>query len=157
MAIAEAGHVRRHHTLLILSFAAAGCVGDLVEIGGNNGADLSTGGGSPDLAGMNGGGGDGGSTQSVHFSPDIETDIENLGCTASVCHGGSQIPVLKNGAAMMNYTNFKADAMTGENSPVLTKNLQGSGVTHGGGSKFQSTSDPVYVRWLAWINAGNPQ
>ena len=95
--------------------------------------------------------------QSAKFNPDIETDIENLGCSNAACHGGAQTPVLKNGQAAANYTNFVMDAMSGANSLVLTKNLQGSGMTHAGGIKFTSTSDPVYQRWLKWINAGNPQ
>jgi hypothetical protein len=133
---------------------ATGCVGDLVELTPVN-KDAA---GGADQAG--GGGGDGGGG-APRFNPDINTDIHNLGCAAATCHGGTQVPILHDGTdtntVMMNYVNFTADANTGESSPVLTKNLTTSGVTHGGGKNFATTADPIYVRWLAWINAGNPE
>ena len=150
----------RSLALLAPFFLLAGCVGDLHDLGGGSdggmqqGADLSQSGGQ-DLAGSNPDGGM--MPQAAKFDPDINNDIMVLGCTATACHGGTQIPILKDGAVAMNYTDFKAEATLGEGSPVLTKNLAGSGVTHGGGSKFQTKADPIYARWLAWINAGAPQ
>jgi hypothetical protein len=154
MGLAQQDRVR--HWALIAALPLAACTGDLVDITGprsdaSAAADAS--GASDDLAG--GGDPDGGTTATVHFNPDIEKDIEAKGCTLGACHGGTQIPVLKNGAVNDNYTAFKAEAMQGENSPVLLKNLSGSGVSHTGGSAFASKADPVYVRWLAWINGGN--
>ncbi len=146
-------------SVLLFSCLAAplsGCIGDLVELtpkdqGTNNNPDLS----------MGGGGGDGGGGGNPVFNPDIFNDIVSLGCTSGGCHGGTTPPVLKNmtdpTTMMANYTNFTADANMGAGSLVLTKNLAGNGVSHGGGKAFPSTSDPVYMRWLAWINAGNPQ
>jgi len=138
-----------------------GCVGDLVELtppmhqdaGTTPQPDLSNGNPNP--------GSDGGGTpQSVKFNPDINTDIQNLGCAAAACHGGTQIPLLKSAtdtaSINANYSAFTAEANTGANSPVLTKNLNNSGVTHTGGKPFTDTSNAVYQRWLGWINAGNP-
>jgi hypothetical protein len=45
--------------------------------------------------------------------------------------------------------------MGGATSLSLTTGLVGSG--HTGGTYFPGgTSDPMYVKWLAWINAGAP-
>jgi hypothetical protein len=150
-------------TTLLLAFSISGCVGSLNDLnatgrdGSASSPDLAGGGGDPpDLtSGMDPG--DGGLPQSVHFNPDIEMDIELKGCTAVACHGGTQIPVLKNGDLANNYTNFSALANMGVNSPVLAHLLPGATPAHGGGALFTGTSDPVYVRWLAWINAGDPQ
>ncbi len=152
----------RRSTLILAALFASGCVGDLVELTPPGAADLAGAVVNADLAGPGNNNPDGGGTpQSVHFTPDIQTDIHNLGCAAAACHGGTQVPQLKDPAAdtatqMANYTNFTAEANQGANSPVLSENLAGNGVTHSGGKAFASASDPVYVRWLAWINAGNP-
>jgi hypothetical protein len=154
----------------LMLFSAA-CVGDIVPLpergqdGGGGGNGNGTGGGNGNGTGGGNGNGSGGATDdmgsaapptNVTFSA-IEADIEAKSCTIAACHGGTQTPVLKNGDVTNNYTNFKMFATTGDQSLVLTKNLAGSGVSHGGGSAFPSNTDAIYVRWLAWINAGNPQ
>jgi hypothetical protein len=145
---------------LLLVISLSGCVGDLVDITTAPPKD-GGGGGNADLTTPTGGADQGGTPQAAKFNPTINNDIQ--GCTAGACHGGTQIPILKTGtdAATItaNYTSFKAEAAkgAGENSPVLLKNLAGSGVTHGGGSPFGSKTDATYVRWLAWINAGTPE
>ena len=91
---------------------------------------------------------------------DVQADIDQLTCGLGGCHGGTQVPVLKamaTGTGLTNnYDNFMTDVSLGapSQSLVLTKNLPGA--SHGGGSKFSGTSDPVYKRWLAWIVAGAP-
>src|SRR3954463_14836116 len=60
------------------------------------------------------------------FAGQINQDVMTLGCTAAVCHGGTQTPVMKDNDIDNNYMNFKIDAMNGADSLVLTKNLMGS-------------------------------
>jgi hypothetical protein len=152
--------VRRLALILVIG-SLTGCVGDLVELtppmhpdaGATPQPDLSNGNPNP--------GSDGGGTpQSVKFNPDINNDILMLGCAAATCHGGTQVPLLKNASdatsIMANYNSFTPLANTGANSPVLTENLSTSGITHTGGKPFADTSNAVYQRWLGWINAGNP-
>jgi hypothetical protein len=135
----------------------AGCTGVLVEIGPGARPDLAGGGGGPvDMAG-------GGGPSNAKFFPDVQTDIDSaaLSCSLGGCHGGTQAPVLKAnavaGAGDANYTNFMNDVNVGapDQSLVLTKNLPGA--AHGGGSKFSGTNDPVYKKWLGWIQAGAPK
>jgi hypothetical protein len=134
----------------------AGCTGDLVELNSAK-QDLSF--GNVDLA--QSGGGEMGPSN-LKFYPDIQMDIDNvLGCSTAGCHGGTQIPVLKNGATAANdqgnYAAFLNDVNTAapDQSLVLTKNLPGA--SHGGGAKFTGTNDPTYKRWLGWIQAGAPK
>src|SRR5690348_14711978 len=130
----------RRFALTALIATLPACVGELVELTPPDGS-----GSFGDMAGRPSGG-DGG-TQSVKFNPDIQLDIHNLGCAAATCHGGTQIPVLKDATdtatVMQNYTNFLSEANMGVGSPVLTKNLASSGVTHGGGKPFSTQSDPI--------------
>ncbi len=168
MTLAQVTPMFRLTIVLVLS----GCVGDLVELtpgsaplksgdmAQTQAADLTS-------AGSNDGGAGGNADMAqaaalVHFDPTIQADIDSLGCAASSCHGGTQVPLLVATPISAtdktnNYDHFKAEAMMGAMSNVLVKNLAGSGVTHTGGSNFASTQDPIYQRWLAWINQGNPQ
>jgi hypothetical protein len=58
---------------------------------------------------------------------------------------------------MANYMAFSSYANSGATSLVLTDNLPPSaGGTPHPATKFTGTSDPVYQRWLGWINAGKP-
>lgn len=134
----------------------AGCTGDLVEIGAAAKQDMSF--SQVDMA--QGGGGEMGPS-TARFFPDIQADIDSIGCSATGCHGGTQIPVVKMGATGgtaqgdTNYTNFMNDVnlTAPDQSLVLTKNLPGA--SHGGGSKFAGgTNDPTYKKWLGWIQAG---
>lgn len=150
MTLAERACVQTLVVLVMIS--CVGCTGDLVDLTGNKNdasvvQDLT-----PPPSGEGG-------TLVPKFDPDINADIIKLGCTAGSCHGGTQVPVLKMDAASIgtNYTNFKDSAMAGESSPVLTENLAGDPNTHGGGKFFPNKQDATYVKWLAWINAGNPE
>jgi hypothetical protein len=160
MRLAECRLVRRP-ALYFVAALLSGCVGDLVELTPPKpAADLAGSNNSVgDMAGASHNG-DGMTAQTIHFTPDIQQDIHNLGCAAAACHAAGQTMILKDPAAdtatqMANYTAFTAQANTGGNSPVLTKNLAGNAVTHSGGKAFQTVTDPVYVRWLNWINDGN--
>jgi len=135
--------------LFAVAFGASGCLGDLVPYNAPPAAALTDdGGAAPDASGP------------VVFQPDIMADATRLGCPS--CHNGTTAPMKLNPAPQSgtdwaaNYAEFSMRAMSGAQSLVLTKNLAGSGVSHGGGAPFTSTSDPTYVRWLAWITAGSP-
>lgn len=150
--------------LSLLVGAATGCVGDLVELtpqqqgtkdlgGGGTAEDLAGGGGSPDGGGM---------VTTPKFNPDILADLRSMGCLTG-CHTppATQAPIMQDSTdpatIMTVYDNVKARAMNGENSPILTKLLAtNTTVTHGGGKPITSTSDPKYVRLLAWVNGGTP-
>jgi hypothetical protein len=114
--------------------------------------DLTVGGAAPSAA--------------VYFNPDVQHDLDTLGCTASACHGGSASPVITAMPSttadwLSNYNDIRVDCTTldclvgGAGSLLLTKPLQGS-ATHGGTKPFASSADPIYQRWLAWIGAGAP-
>jgi hypothetical protein len=139
-------------------FVMAGCTGDLVDIGAGAKQDMAF--SDVDMA-QSQGGEMGPST--AKFYPDIQADLESLGCTNVACHGGTQVPVVKMGATAANdqgnYMNFMNDVNLGapEQSLALTKPLTGSGVTHSGTKPFTSTTDPNYVKWLNWIKAGAPK
>lgn len=136
--------------LFAVALGASGCLGDLVPYSAPAPAPRATddGGASPDAGGP------------IVFQPDIMADATRLGCPA--CHNGTTapmklIPAPQSGTDWgANYGEFSMRAMSGASSLVLTKNLAGSGVSHGGGAPFTSTSDPTYVRWLGWIDAGSP-
>jgi hypothetical protein len=171
--------MRRLLSLTIVALVgAAGCIGDITPLGpgtgtgtgGGNGGGTGGGangdmGGSGTTDGMSGGGGTdmASGNQNVTFAQ-IQTDIDTLNCSNSTCHGtggaGATALKLDVGDATNNYPLFKLDAMNGAMSLVLTKNepVANGGVQHtGGNSFFAMTSNPIYQRWLAWINAGNPQ
>ena len=163
---------------LFVCFGAAACTGDIVPLPGGNGGEGGSGGsggtggtggtgGSTGDAGMGGSGGTGGTGGgggSVTFAQ-VQMDIDTVGCSNASCHGtggaGASAITLNSGDATGNYPNFKRDAMNGAMSLVLTKNSPTTatppGVTHAGGNTlFSSQTNAIYVRWLAWINAGNP-
>ena len=141
----------------------AGCTGDLVELNASK-QDMSVG-AAVDMA--QGTTGEMGPTSAAKFSPDIQADLDAKGCTITACHGaqgtGANLYVKPMATAQadidMNYMNVMADINTTgpDQSPLLTKPLTGSGVTHSGTKPFASTSDPTYQKWLAWIQAGAPK
>jgi hypothetical protein len=149
--------------LLILLAAAAGCLPSASFSGpGSSQADLGAGtdAASPATSGPNG------ATGTAYFNPDIQADLDKLGCTASACHGANSSPqiIAKPASAadwQSNWTNIHIDCTTldclggGASSLLLTKPLQG-GPSHTGTKPFASTSDPTYQRWLAWLTAGAP-
>ena len=137
----------RFSPLLALALLG-GCIGQLHEFGP---ADMAGGGGGNDMAMMMG---------QVTFASDIQKDMDKLGCTASTCHGqmaSNPMKLVPNATAMAdlmaNYQLVSAETSGGSSCKLLTKAL---GMAHGGGTIFQSTSDPTYVKWLGWVNAGAP-
>jgi hypothetical protein len=152
---------------------AAGCTGDLTDLGP---AGKGTGGSGGAPSGGGGAGGTGGSggaaPMNVTFA-DIQADFDAKICTNSGCHGAATVPggavflitPMATGAALAtNYANTKneinTDAGNQANSLILTKNLAvaAGGVNHtGGNTTFASTTDPLYLKWLNWIKAGAPQ
>jgi hypothetical protein len=136
-------------------FTLAGCVGDLVELtprdfAGGGGGDMAM----PPSGDMAGGG-------SVSFATSINPDIVTGGfnCTSASCHGGVQVPTLKDGAGevMNNYTQAKTRATNGATSLWLTKMLPVAegGVTHlGGNAYFPNKTDAKYLKWLSWVTGG---
>jgi hypothetical protein len=165
MTLAERTRMLRLLPFLLMS----GCVGDLVELTPGSRTDLSQIQAIADLTPPVGGEDMGGTnvqpdltTPAVPFNPQIQADIDALGCSAASCHGGTQIPVLKRMPALAaditaNYEAFKSASTMGESSPNLVRNLAGSGVTHTGGASFASKQDVIYQRWLSWITGGMPQ
>lgn len=131
-----------------VALGGSGCLGDLVPYSAPAPV-IADDAGAPDDAGG-----------PVVFQPDIMNDATRLGCPS--CHNGTSapmklIPAPQSGTDWSaNYAEFSMRASSGAQSLVLTKNLAGSGASHGGGTPFTSTSDPTYVRWLAWIGAGSP-
>jgi hypothetical protein len=107
-----------------------------------------------------------GASGAALFNPDIQHDLDTLGCTASACHGANASPLLTAGPLspvdwMSNYNNIHADCTSldclagGASSLLLQKPLVG-GATHAGSKPFASAADPTYQRWLKWIEAGAP-
>lgn len=134
-----------------------GCTGDLVPLVPQGTADMAS--GSADMALP--GGADGAAPRTVKFSPDIQQDLDAKGCSSASCHGNANTPPQLHAMATtpaevdVNYANFVGSCNQGApaSSAVLTPWLP---TGHGGGALFAGagTSDPVYQRWLAWIQAG---
>lgn len=138
----------------ILALTLSGC---LPSLGDASGGAADLGAATSDQAG---------SVGAAYFNPDVQGDLDRLGCTASACHGGSSSPVILASPSTTadwtsNYNDIRVDCTTldciggGTNSLLLTKPLVAS-IPHTGTKPFASTSDPTYQRWLAWINAGAP-
>jgi hypothetical protein len=136
-------------------FTLTGCVGDLVELTPRDFA--GTGGGDMATTGTDDMGGGGAVSFATGINPDLVTGAFN--CTSASCHGGVQVPVLKDGAAeiMNNYMAAKVRATNGATSLWLTKMLPVAegGVTHlGGNAYFPNKQDAKYVKWLSWVTGG---
>ena len=90
------------------------------------------------------------------FIPDVQADLDRLGCAAAACHAVYS-PLLyvspsSEPQRMQNYANFKAAGQL-----VLLKNLVGDGTAHAGSADikpFLSEMDATYVRWKRWIDEG---
>lgn len=102
---------------------------------------------------------------------DINRDMDQpiLGCTspAAACHGTDKpvgIVKLKDGftskndmaVLMANYQAVLTEVKLNDpaTSPFLLRPLKNSGLAHTGGKVFNDTADPVYQRWLKWIQLG---
>lgn len=149
-------HPMRILTALVFTLAA-GCTGDLVELGpksgGGGGGDMATAGG--------GGGGSGGGDMAVAAGPvtfsTINSDIVAKGCAAvSACHGaGSPNGLAIDPAATdltANYNNVFGEINVA--NPAMSTLLTEPGKSSHGGGLVLPPSDPVYQRWLGWITAG---
>jgi hypothetical protein len=130
---------------------AGGCQGELVELDGATAGDLA-------------GGGDLGVHQTA-FVPDVQTDMDRLTCTTSICHGSCVMTTpmclvamaSKPADQMANYAQVMPRTSGGMNALILQKNLAtNAALTHTGGKPFPNAMDPTFVKWLAWINAGAP-
>lgn len=115
--------------------------------------------------------GDGGTP--IEFK-DIQVQMDKLGCTTTMCHGGTTPPVIvasptDNAVMLNNYYDLLSGCGTGapdpsdcvdpigvDDSVFLTKTCQASGVAHMGGYVFQDSTDPMYQLWRGWIAAGAP-
>jgi hypothetical protein len=108
----------------------------------------------------------------MHFS-DVQTQLDNLGCTASTCHGATQVPVLtakpSASGALLNYYDLLSGCADGTPDPsdcidpigvddslILGKTCAASGMAHAGGFAFKDATDPMYQLWRGWIAAGAP-
>ena len=145
---------------LLPLLAAAACLPNASTFGGpTGGADLGADAAMP-----------GNSTSppaaTPYFNPDIQHDLDTMGCTLGACHGANASPAIVAmpatvAAWMSNYDDIHIDCSTldclsgGAASLLLTKPLQGC-PAHTGTKPFATTSDPTYQRWLAWLNAGAP-
>ena len=93
------------------------------------------------------------------FDTDIQKDVDNLGCTATSCHGagtgGMRLAARATDDELAgNYEAFKARASSGADSLVLQKP---AGLKdHEGGKKFEK-GDATYTRWLTWIGECAPR
>ena len=144
----------------------AGCTGDLVELGAAATQDMSFAG--VDMA--QAGGGEMGPTVAAKFSPDIQMDLDSKGCTIGACHGTSgdgsvmYVKAMATAQADIDANYMTVTTLAGvinttgpDQSLLLTKPLGSSAVSHAGGKQFSTASDPTYVKWLAWIQAGAPK
>lgn len=90
----------------------------------------------------------------VFYATDVAPLWTSLGCTG--CHGSSGGLTLS-GTASASRTELLAgrvNTTTPSSSLILTKLLTGSGVSHGGGTIFASTSNASYQKILDWITQG---
>lgn len=129
-----------------------GCVSKSESLMGDE--DYGSGGGGGDDVAA-GGSGTGGPT--VAYKPDIQADIDSLGCSAASCHGGTSLPmpIIASPASdtdwQANYAEVKARAGSVAVSPFMDKALG-----DGGHVAPLSDGDPVLARWEAWIAQGAP-
>ncbi len=140
----------------------AGCTGDLVELNANK-QDLSVGAAADMAQGTTGEMGQ----VATKFSPDIQSDLDAKGCTITACHGtqgnGSVMYIKAMATAQAdidsNYMDVTPELnMTAPDQSKLVRfPLAGSGSGHAGTTPFANTSDPTYMKWLAWIQAGAPK
>ncbi|HEX4457200.1 MAG TPA: hypothetical protein VIA18_04480, partial [Polyangia bacterium] len=155
-----------------LTVLLAGCTGDLVELGpktSTSSADMAMAGGSAGGGGTAGGDMTTGSSGPVTFAS-IQADLDSKTCSVS-CHNATAGAALNGGFILVPHATSAADlatsyaAVQGEintttpaMSLLLTNPAGLATPPHTGGMLFTGgTSDPTYVKWLAWITAGAPQ
>jgi hypothetical protein len=142
------------------AYAMVGCVGELKELlpsddmSGSALPDLPVG---PKEMGPSG----------IKFFPTIQADLTSKNCGIGGCHlNSTPLPGFVKSPATpadedLNYTSFSTAALNlngttdPDQSQVLKVMLPGGG--HGGGTMLASKTDPMYVRWRAWIADGGPR
>jgi hypothetical protein len=104
---------------------------------------------------------------------DVQAQMDTYGCTTTMCHGATQVPVIvakpTANQALLNYFDLLSGCASGapdpsdcidparaETSLLLSKTCASSGVAHMGGSVFKDDTDPTYQLWKGWIAAGAP-
>jgi hypothetical protein len=168
-------------TLAAAGALASACTGSLAEIyphgvpaadpgphaaADDGGAATSDGGTSqaPQAPTISGGG-----TPSATFA-EVLMGMDMRGCTNSLCHGGTATPLhliamaatpadrmanlkaLETSCAGGAGANSCIDVAAPASSFMLIKPTQ-TNITHGGGTVIMP-SEPIYTRWLSWIQAG---
>jgi hypothetical protein len=135
-------------SLPFVLLSAMGCTGNLLEIVPPvEKPHTTTGGGGP-----------------YYFKPDIQNDIDKLGCASlSACHSPQSVQSMQmvdtptnDNDEMANWMAFKMECdMADPPSSLTIVNPSGDPTVtaHPGGVLFSTTSD-YYKRWIAWITAG---
>lgn len=92
------------------------------------------------------------------YRPDVQSELESLGCTAVAdCHGTDGVPMVVHAgpveaaAWQANYDEVVSRSRNGSSSMLLIKP---TGL--GGHSVLFDTSSPVFARWSQWIDDGAP-
>jgi hypothetical protein len=95
--------------------------------------------------------------------------MDRLGCTSTACHGtqgNGSVMYVKPMATLQadidtSYNNVlnEVNKTAPDQSPLLTQPSGPLATTgHTGGQVFTGgTSDPTYIKWLGWIQAGAPE
>jgi hypothetical protein len=108
----------------------------------------------------------------LHFAQ-IQGMLDGMGCTNSMCHGSTQVPVMvpkpTANQLLLNYYDLVSGCADGTPDPsncfdpknpdtslLLMKPLATSNLTHTGPKPFKDTNDPTYQLWRAWIAADAP-
>lgn len=99
------------------------------------------------------------SSPTAHFDTDIQSDIDSMGCSAAMCHGGGMggmrlVAKATGDELTSNHEAFKARAAKGAASLVLRK--PSGAEAHTGGKMFEE-GDATYDRWLTWIEECAPR
>jgi hypothetical protein len=91
----------------------------------------------------------------IAFRPDIQNDIDTLGCSSAGCHGGDILPMplvanpLSDADYLANYQQVLARA--GDSSSSL---LMDTALGNGGHIAPMDSSDAMAERWREWIAQG---
>lgn len=101
-------------------------------------------------------GADAGPAQAFAYRPDLQSELEGLGCTAVAdCHGTDGVPMVvhagpaDDAAWQANYDEVLTRSRNGSSSMLLMKP---TGL--GGHPVLFDTGAPVVARWQTWIDDG---
>jgi len=93
----------------------------------------------------------------VAFIPDIQNDLNAIGCAVHGCHATFAPVFIANPTTlqqeMSNYAVFTSECTASDPaaSPIIQNAL---GMDAHAGGTLISVGDPVYNRWVAWIGDG---